>query len=288
MITENELVRNQSVCYTRRHRERIMEEWLPKKRLKYWIGWLTLGLGVLMLVLVLLLLRLTVVTDYFYHSLVKDPPRRIPSGNNIVSPADGIVLYIKEIQDGITPEVVKKGVAIPLKELIKGEITKPMKKGYLIGIYMNTESVHINRVPVDGICEKQIVFNGPHMSMMKMDKAVILTKMIPGLVTLKKLLGLDPFSIEKNGDYILKSARETSVFKDTRDTFVYVIRIADFWVGNILTWIEENQKVKKGQKMGTITWGSQVDICFAHSPGLKLNVKIGDYIYAGETILASY
>jgi phosphatidylserine decarboxylase len=266
----------------------MMEKPRPKKNKKRWMGWLTLGLGLLMLTAVLLLLRLSVVTDYFYHALVKDPPRHIPDGNNIVSPADGIILYVKNIQDGIIPEVVKKGVIIPLKELIKDAPARPIKKGYLIGIYMNVETVHITRVPVDGTYIKQIVFNGPHMSMSEQEKTVILTAMIPGLVTIKKLLGLDPFSIEKHGDYILKSARETSVFKDSRGMFVYVIRIADFWVGRILTWIEEGQEVKKGQKMGMITWGSQVDICFEDSPGLKVNAKVGDYVYAGETILASY
>ncbi len=153
---------------------------------------------------------------------------------------------------------------------------------------MNLESVHITRVPVEGTYIKQMVFNGPHLSMSKQEKAIILTKLIPGLVTIKKLLGLEPFSIENHGDYILKSARETSMFEDVRGTPVYVIRIADYWVGNILTWIQEGQEVKKGQKMGMITWGSQVDVCFEDSPGLKLHIKEGDYIYAGETILASY
>jgi len=265
-----------------------MEAPQPVKSRKRWIGWLTLGLGLLMLAVVLLLLRLSVVTDHLYHALVKDPTRHIPDGNNIVSPADGIILYVKNIQDGNVPEVVKKGVAIPLEELIKDAPAEPIKKGYLIGIYMSVESVHITRVPVEGTYVKQIVFNGPHMSMTEQEKAVILTAMVPGLVTVRKLLGLDPFSIEKHGDYILKSARETSVFRDSRGTLVYVIRIADFWVGRILTWIEEGQNVKKGQKMGTITWGSQVDICFKDSPGLKINAKVGDYVYAGETILASY
>lgn len=265
-----------------------MEERSKKIHSKHWIGWLTLALGLPMLVLVLLLLRLSVVTDYFYHSLVKDPPRQIPAGNNIVSPADGTVLYVKKIQNGIIPEVVKNDVVIPLEEMIKSKPAELMKDGFLIGIYMNVETVHITRVPVDGTYIRQIVFNGPHMSMSKLEKNVILTSMIPGLVTVKKLLGLDPFSIEKYGDYILKSARETSVFKDVRGTFVYVIRIADYWVGKILTWIQQGQEVKKGQKMGMITWGSQVDICFEHSPGLKIHTKVGDYVYAGETILASY
>jgi phosphatidylserine decarboxylase len=265
-----------------------MEEQPQGKRLKRSIGWLFLTFGLVLLLLILLLLRLSVVTDHFYHALVKDPPRQIPAGNNIVSPADGIVIYVKRIKDNVIPEVVKKGVPISLEEIIKGNTTEPIKDGYLIGIYMNLESVHITRVPVDGTYTKQIVFNGPHMSMSKQERVIILTKLIPGLVTIKKLLGLDPFSIEKYGDYILKSARETSVFKDVRGTFVYVIRIADYWVGNILTWIQEGQEVKKGQKMGMITWGSQVDICFEHSAGLSVHVKEGDYVYAGETILASY
>lgn len=265
-----------------------MESPKPGKSMKNWIGWLILSIGLLALLSIILLLRLSIVTDHLYHALVKDPPRHIPDGNNIVSPADGIVLYVKNVQDGNVPEVIKKGVAIPLEGMIKAAPTELIKKGYLIGIYMSLESVHINRVPVEGTYVKQIVFNGPHMSMTEQEKTVILTSMIPGLVTVKKLFGMDPFAVEKHGDYILKSARETSVFRDSRGTLVYVIRIADFWVGKILTWIQEGQKVEKGQKMGMITWGSQVDTCFEDSPGLKINVKVGDYVYAGETILASY
>lgn len=258
------------------------------KSLKRCTGWIALVPGVLVLVLILLSLRLSLVTDYFYHALVKDPHRQIPSGDNIVSPADGTVLYVKNVRNGVIPEVVKKGIPIPLKEMLKCDPKGEVQDGYLIGIYMNGESVHINRVPIDGIYEKQIVFNGPHMSMLEMDKAVILTAMIPGLITAKKLLGIEPFSIEENGDYILKSARETSIFKDKRGTYVYVIRIADYWVGNILTWIKEGQEVTKGQKIGNITWGSQVDIYFEHTSGIKVHVNVGDYVYAGETILATY
>ena len=78
------------------------------------IGHIALALGVIALGCVLVLLRLTLVTDYFYHSLVKDPPRTLPAGSNIVAPADGTVLYVKPIADGIAPEVVKRGVPIPL------------------------------------------------------------------------------------------------------------------------------------------------------------------------------
>ncbi len=163
-----------------------------------------------------------------------------------------------------------------------------MEQGYLIGIYMNTESVHITRAPIESVYEKQLIFNGPHMPMTEQEKAIILTQMIPGLTTFKKLLGMDPYSIEKHGDYILKSARETTVIKDIRGTYAYIIRIADYWVGNILTWVQEGQQLEKGQKLGMITWGSQVDFCFEYTEGLELNVKVGDYVYAGKTVLATY
>lgn len=251
-------------------------------------GWITLIIGISLLVSILMCLRMSIVTDHFYHALVKDPVRNPPAGNNLVSPADGTVIYVKRIKDGILPDVVKRNVPIPLSELIKDDSIEPPKDGYLIGIYMNIESVHITRVPIDAKYVKQIVFNGPHMSMDKQEKAIILTKLVPGLVTIKKLLGIEPFSIEKHGDYILKSARETSIFKDVRDTYVYIVRIADYAVGNILTWIQQGQNVKKGQKMGMITWGSQVDICFENTEGLEIKVKEGDYVYAGETILAAY
>ena len=95
--------------------------------------------------------------------------------------------------------------------------------------------------------EKQIVFNGPHMPMTEQEKAIILTQMIPGLTTVKKLLGMDPYSIEKYGDYILKSARETSVIKEKSN---YILRhwrgelplAVSFWVNIFIIneWIISN------------------------------------------------
>jgi len=257
---------------------------MPSLRLHLARGSLAIGLGLLLVVV--LLLRLSVVTDRFYHALVKDPERVAPPGDGVLSPADGTVLYVRRIEADRAVEVVKKGVPIPLEELIKSPLHAPIDRGWLVGIYMNTESVHVNRVPVDGTFARQIVFNGPHLSMMEMDRRVILSQLVPGLVTVQKVLGLDPFDVENSGEYVLKSARETSVFRDRSGSPVYVIRIADYWVGKILTWIEVGQQVSRGQRLGMITWGSQVDICFAESDGMMVRVTQGEYVRAGETVLA--
>ena len=153
---------------------------------------------------------------------------------------------------------------------------------------MNSDSVHINRAPIAGVLRERIVFNGPHMHMTQAETKIILTQLVPGWVSLKKLLGLPPYDIEDEADFVLKSARETLVIEDVRGTDVYLVRIADYSVGKILTWVDEGEQLSTGQKVGMITHGSQTDVCFEETPGLSIKVHVGDFVYGGETVLATY
>lgn len=244
--------------------------------------------GLVLLGVTVVLLRLATVTDYAYHALVKDPERTAPAGPVIVAPADGVVLYVKEIRDGVIPEVVKRGVRVPVVDHLKEEPPRPIESGFLIGIFMNTHGVHVNRSPVNGVVERQVVFNGPHMEMTSAELEVILRQLIPGRVALRKLFRLPPFDLEDKADFVLHSARETLILRDERDSYVYVVRIADYYVGKILTWVREGGPVERGEKIGMITWGSQTDILFESTPGTEVKVEPGDYVYAGETVLATY
>jgi len=237
---------------------------------------------------VFLLLRVSMVTDYMYHAFIKDPPRTPPAGNAIVAPADGTVIYIRRVEQGVIPEVVKRGVSIPLEHHLKTEPAPPLSDGYLIGIYMNADSVHVNRVPIGGVIAERIIFNGPHMDMTEAETTIILTQLIPGWPTVKKLLGWPPYDIEDEADFILKSARETVVIDDTRGARVAVVRIADYTVGKILTWVRKGQSVSTGDKLGMITYGSQTDVFFEETPGVELRVHVGQFVYGGETVLATY
>ncbi len=256
----------------------------PRRRLG--IAVFVVGVGVLVVMGVLL--RFAAVTDYLYHASVKDPERTPPPGRVIVAPADGTVLYVRKITGGIIPEVIKRGVAVPVVDHLKGEPLRPISNGYLIGIYMNAQGVHINRAPDNGIVRTQIVFNGPHLNMTSAEKKIILTQLVPGLVTLRKALKYPPHAIEQETDYILKSARETLVLEGEQGMRLYVIRIADYYVGKILTWVPEGTRVTRGQRLGMITWGSQTDLLFEATPATAVTVKVGDYVYAGETIVARY
>ncbi len=244
--------------------------------------------GLAALVVVILLLRLAIATDFMYHALVKDPERTAPEGRVIVAPADGTVLYVRRVESGVIPYVVKRGVPVPIVDHLKLEPARPFDRGYLIGIYMNTQGVHVNRMPDHGTLRQQVIFNGPHMDMSRAESRIILTQMIPGLVSLRKLLGLPPHDIADAADFVLKSARETLVIEDDRGAHLYVVRIADFYVGKILTWIGAGQRVERGQRIGMITWGSQTDLLIEETPGLRVVVDPGEYVYGGQTVVAEY
>jgi len=261
----------------------------PVRPRRLW-RWRTALCAALLLVLLVLglLLRFAMVTDYLYHAAVKDPERVSPEGSLIVAPADGRVLYVRRVQDGVVPEVVKRGVRVPIVDIVKSDPGQEFRDGYLIGIYMNTFGVHINRIPNHGVVERQIVFNGPHMDMTAAETKIILSAMVPGLVSLRKLLGLSPFGTQSDHDFVLRSARETLVVKDERGVRLYVVRIADYYVGKTLTWVRPGDSVARGQKMGLISWGSQTDLYIEETPGLHIEVDVGEYVYGGETVLATY
>jgi phosphatidylserine decarboxylase len=250
------------------------------------LGGILLIVGLGLLGGIAILARFASVNDRLARALILDPERKIPEEHVIVAPADGHVLYVRRFEEGTIPFLVKRGVSVPVFELLKASPSRPLKRGYLVGIYMNTNGVHINRVPNTGTLKRQTVYNGPHMNMTEAEVRIVLGQMIPGWTTLRKLLRLDPYSIEKESDYILKSARETLEFEDEDGRAIYVVRIADYFVGNILTWISEGQHVTRGQKLGMITWGSQTDVLFEDTPGLTVVVRAGDYVYGGETVLA--
>ena len=249
---------------------------------------LLLASGLLALAAILMLLRFAAVTDYLYHGLVKDPERVTPQGRVVVAPADGRVLYVRRVESGEIPEVVKRGVAVPLATHLRLERAPEFPAGWLVGIYMNTDGVHVNRSPVTGTLEERFVWNGPHLEMSEVERTVILSQLVPGWLSIRKLLGVPPYDIENEADFILKSARETLRIRDDRDTDVYVVRIADYTVGRILTWVAPGESLARGQRIGMITWGSQTDVFFADSGSTRPRAAVGDYVYGGETVLATH
>jgi len=95
------------------------------------------------------LILLSIVLAVFTLNFFRDPERTTPKKENIVvSPADGRVLFVKEVSD---------------HKFIKG-------KAKLVSIFMSPLNVHVNRIPISGKVEHLKYIKGDYLAAFE-DKA---------------------------------------------------------------------------------------------------------------------
>lgn len=206
----------------------------------------------------------------FYY-FFRDPPRRIPPGRNVVAPADGRILYVREVAPGHRPTPQKQGLPVSLAEWQEAQGIWA-GGGTLIGIYMTPLSVHFNRAPIAGRVRRVLPrpAEGENLSMAK---------------ALARLIWRWP-PYEEGSDYISRNARNTVLIDG--DFPVAVIQIADRYVKEIDCHVVAGERVEKGQKYGMIRMGSQCDLFLPRAARVSLRCAAGDQVYAGESILAEY
>ena len=220
-----------------------------------------------MIVFLVLLVSVLAVFAIWRIYFLRDPIRVTPEGNNIVSPADGYILYIKEVRQGDVPIAIKNKRSIPLREITDVREFAGTS-GQLIGIYMTPWSVHRNRAPVTAeIALKKHFKTGHNLGMVRS--------------FIETLFRVTPFG---DSDFYLTNERLTTGFKTHRGS-VFVIQIADAWIDQIISWVNIGDGIQKGHQYGMIRFGSQCDVFIPDCFKLKLNVKVGQYAYAGETVL---
>ncbi|MFH1017668.1 MAG: phosphatidylserine decarboxylase [Pseudomonadota bacterium] len=206
----------------------------------------------------------------FYY-FFRDPLRRIPSGRVVVSPADGYVVYVSEVEKGRAPCPFKEGVGLDLEELGQGG-ERFEDGGTQIGIYMAPTSVHFNRAPIGGTVAHIVgrPAKGENRSMAK---------------TLARLIWKMPPYV-KESRYVADNARNSIVIAG--EFPVLVVQIADRYVRAIDCFIQEGERVEAGQKIGMIRMGSQCDLFIPRRSAAAVLCRPGDKVLAGETILARY
>jgi phosphatidylserine decarboxylase len=209
-------------------------------------------ISIIMIEIVLIIMLITVIGLYRFY---RDPERVPPEDHNvIISPADGRVLYIKQLISGKIPYSVKRGNAYKLEELTNTKLLD--KDHFIIGIMMTILDVHVNRAPITGRVIDLIHTPGQFMSLRK--------ELAP-----------------------IKNERLTTVIQQGEYT-VAVVQIASRLVRRIQTYLKVGQKVELAQRLGMIRFGSQVDLIIPLTENLKFNVKPGDEVKAGSSIIAHY
>ncbi len=190
----------------------------------------------------------------FLYRFFRNPRRIIPGDeNDIISGADGRIIYIKELEANQMPVSVKKLRIANLSEITKTDMLK--QPCYLVGIAMTLFDVHMNRAPIDG----KITF----------------IKHTQGTA-----IGLNtPVSNITN-------ERNTVVIERPDGIMAGIVQIAARGVRRCIITSKEGDAVQRGQIIGKIRWGSQLDMIFPRN--CEIRVREGEQVYAGSTVIARY
>jgi phosphatidylserine decarboxylase len=190
----------------------------------------------------------------FFYRFFRNPKRVIPGDkNDIVSPADGRIIYIKELEEKQIPVSVKKMRIANISEITKTDILS--QPCYLIGIAMTLFDVHYNRAPIDG--------------------EIVLVKHTDGTA-----IGLN------TPESTLTNERNTVVFKREDGIMAGIVQIAARGVRRCIVMKKEGNKVERGEIVGKIRWGSQTDLIIPRNSIIK--VREGEQVHAGSTVIAKY
>jgi phosphatidylserine decarboxylase len=202
-------------------------------------------------IILIILTSLSLLLIRFYRDPERIPPE---DRNSILSPADGKVIYVKNIEEGKVPFSEKNRKKFPLNDFVQSDVLSG--GGYLIGISMTYLDVHINRAPIGG--------------------TVRLLKHIKGLfISLKKK------------EAVLQNERVLTVI-DNSQFKVGIVQIASRLVRKIVPYLSQGQEVQKGERIGIIRFGSQVDLILPNLQSLQIMVKPGAKVKAGRTIVAMF
>ena len=173
------------------------------------------------------LVVLTLFSLYFF----RDPQRIIPVNKGFLSPADGKIVQIIDVED------------------------EEVGSARQISIFLSIFNIHSQRVPISG--------------------KVISKQYNPGI-----------FLIAFNHKASMDN-ENTSVLFETENGKRYKIKqIAGFIARRILNYMEPENLVQRGQRLGFIRFGSRVDIILPRD--FQIDVSLGDMVQGNKTIIGQF
>jgi phosphatidylserine decarboxylase len=211
------------------------------------------GLNMPVLVLIELSLVFLITFIAILARFYRDPERSPKETRNVIlSPADGKVIYVNHVQKGSSLVSTKSKIKFRLGEIMSTDLLADA--AYLVGIEMNILNVHVNRSPIKGNVVFRKRIKGKFMSLRRQESEILNERVA---------------TVIGNG-----------TFK------VGVVQISSRLVRKINSYVGEGDTLDIGQKIGAIVFGSQVDMVIPELENLKIEVKPGDEVKAGISVIA--
>jgi len=200
-------------------------------------------------------LALTLALSMILLRFWRDPERVPPEEDGVVlSAADGKVVYTRTVDEGSTPLVTKGGRDYLLRELMGTSLLA--SAAYVIGVEMNILNVHVTRCPIAGEVKLQKRIEGKFISLRKREA---------------------PF-VNKRLTTIIENASLT----------VAVVQVASRLVRRVESYLSVGHTVSAGRRLGMIRFGSLVAVVLPKREDVRIEVKPGDRVTAGLSVLARY
>jgi phosphatidylserine decarboxylase len=220
------------------------------------------------------MVALLLVTGFLFWRYIwffRDPPRSLPLQPGLVSPADGTVVYVRQVAPGEPVVSIKQDLAATIEDLARTDVEGTK---LVIGIFMSPFNVHYNRAPLTSTVD----FVQHHPSWGKNRNM--------GPMHRRILLGRPPFYT--NSVHIVQNERTVTRFlAHYRAALLpyYVVQIGARSVRGIDSYFRPGEEVARGQTFGMIRIGSQVDLIVPWRAEFETLVHPGDKVRAGETVL---
>jgi phosphatidylserine decarboxylase len=186
----------------------------------------------------------------------RDPERIVPPNPGlVVSPADGTVIYVRRLEAGEPLRSDKNNASLITLDEVRDTAmaTEPL---WQVGISMVFTDVHVNRAPIEG--------------------KVTLVRHTPG-----KFLSL------RRPEALGRNERQTLLI-ERGAMRVMLVQIASRLVRQIVAYVKEGETVKRGQRVGIIKFGSQVDLFIPADRVKPPCVAVGQKLIAGVTVVTRY
>ena len=170
---------------------------------------------------------LTLFSLYFF----RDPQRIPPNNDGFLSPGDGKVVQIIDVEDA--------------------EIGKAKQ----ISIFLSVFNVHSQRVPLSGKVISKTYNSGKFLAAFN-HKA----------------------SLDNEQMVVMFGTKSGKMYK--------IKQIAGLIARRILNYMEPENRVERGQRLGFIRFGSRVDIIVP--PEFQIDVSLGDMVRGNQTIIGRF
>ncbi|MBS0276696.1 MAG: phosphatidylserine decarboxylase [Proteobacteria bacterium] len=207
------------------------------------------------------------------HFFFRDPVRpRYSDSSYMFSPADGVILYQREISAD-EPLVEIKGREYTLQQAMRNDRFR--NRCLVIGIFMTSYDVHVNRVPYSGILSYQTL---PPLHTLNR----------PMLEVEDGLMRGHGFA-SANAGYLFTNQRILNTVQTPRlGIEYYILQIADLDVATIQPFdLRQGRPVFQNHRFSQIRFGSQVDLIIPLSEQYEYETLIADtwHVEAGMDAL---